>query len=68
MIHDLYKQGKSIREIGRLLKMDPRTVSKHLKEVNYSRTSRVVVHSILEPYKKIIFVSLVVKVSTAYHT
>lgn len=54
VIHDLYKKGKSIRAIGRLLKMDPRTVSKYLKQANYSKPSRVVAPSILDPYKNYI--------------
>ena len=53
VIHDLYAQGKSIREIARLLKIDRRTVSKKLQEVEYkgasSRTRTKA--SLLEPYK-----------------
>lgn len=51
VIHDLYKKGKSIREIARLLKVDRRTVSKYLKQTKHDKTTRLVAPSILEPYK-----------------
>jgi transposase len=51
VIHDLHQKGKSIREIARLLNMDRRTVSKHLKQSSYTKASRLVEPSILEPYK-----------------
>lgn len=56
VIHDLYAQGHSIREIARLMKMDRRTVSKKLKATEYQPASsrNIITPSLLEPYKKYI--------------
>ncbi len=52
VIQDLHKQGKSIREIARLLKINRRTVSKYIGKNSYvSKPSREVSPSLLEPYK-----------------
>lgn len=55
VIHSLYKKGKSKSEIAKLVKLDRKTVSKRLKEIELKTSSRVVTKpSKLEPYKEYI--------------
>jgi transposase len=56
VIKDLHAEGRSIREIARLMKINRRTVSKKLKESEYQPPTprNITKHSILEPYKHFI--------------
>ena len=55
VIHELYKQGNSIRAIARLLKMDRKTVKRKLENVINKPIKRAVkTESKLEPYKEYI--------------
>lgn len=55
VIHELYKKGNSIRKIAKLLKLDRRTVKKHLdKEVHIPVKRSQTNIPKLEPYKKYI--------------
>lgn len=55
VIHELHKQGNSIRAIARLLKMDRKTVKRKLENVINKAIKRTVkTESKLEPYKEYI--------------
>ncbi len=54
VIHDLYAKGNSIREIARLMKLNRRTVSRKLQELECQPPAKrnIIKPSILEPYKQ----------------
>lgn len=56
VIHDLYAKGNSIREIARLMKLNRRTVSRKLQELECQPPAKrnIIKPSILEPYKQYI--------------
>jgi transposase len=52
VIHELYNKGYSIRKISKILKLDRRTISKHLKNDTLTSTKRISKKPAkLDPYK-----------------
>lgn len=55
VIHELYAKGYSIRAIARILKIDRKTISRRLKETDYTKVERTFKGvSKLDPYKEYI--------------